>query len=112
MSEVRSSLIPNDPNCKRILHKGVKGEDVAWSQDKLGELNGFYKFCPSTKPLQMTRYFGDETAKFLKFYQYYEDLLLDCNFDKENCDRLNHRYIDYLDFQSRTGFAKFKSINE
>ena len=112
MSERVEMLVPNIPQCRRILWKGMKGEDVEWLQDILSELNNFYKFCPSPTPLKSTGYFGDETAKFLKFFQYKENLVPDSHFDWATCERLNYRYNDYLDIQIRTGWGKYKTQEE
>jgi peptidoglycan hydrolase-like protein with peptidoglycan-binding domain len=103
--------IPNAPQCKRLLYKGMKGEDVKWMQELLSDLNAFYKFCPTPTPLKMTGVFGEDTAKFLKFYQYYENLIPDSRFDRATCDKLNYRYIDYLDIQNRSKF-RYDNIND
>jgi peptidoglycan hydrolase-like protein with peptidoglycan-binding domain len=104
--------VPNDPNCKRVLYRGLKGSDVEWVQDILSELNNFYKFCPTSKVLKPDGHYGDETAKLVRFFQYSENLIPDSFFDKTTCDRMNYRWLDYLDIQSRTGFGKFKNITE
>lgn len=112
MSDRVTMMVPNVPQCNRILYKGLKGEDVKWIQDILSELNDFYKFCPSTTSLKTTGYFGDETAKFVKFFQYFENLIPDSHFDRATCERMNYRYNDYLDIQLRTGWGKYKTQEE
>ena len=104
MEERNVMQTPNSPQCKRMLRKGMSGEDVKWLQELLNDLNSFYKFCPTKTPLKTTGFFGDDTARYLKFFQYRESLIPDCIFDKATCDKLNMRYNDYIDIQYRTKF--------
>ena len=112
MSEVIPMLAPNIPQCKRVLYRGLKGDDVEWLQDILKELNDFYRFVPTSTPLKVDGHFGDTTAKYLKFFQYSENLIPDTFFDRATCERLDFRYHDYLDIQVRTGFGKYKTQKE
>lgn len=104
MGENNAMLVPNAPQCKRLLYKGMKGEDVKWLQEILNDLNAFYKFCPTNTPLKVTGFFGDDTARYLKFFQYRESLIPDSHFDRATCDKLNSRYNDYIDIQYRSKF--------
>jgi peptidoglycan hydrolase-like protein with peptidoglycan-binding domain len=112
MSARIEMLPPNTPQCSRVLHKGMKGDDVQWMQELLIDLNDFYKFCPMKTPFTATGYFGDETARLLKFFQYRENLVPDSHFDRATCNRLNYRYNDYIDIRSRVGFEKYKTSEE
>ena len=112
MGERIEMLPPNIPQCKRVLYKGLKGEDVEWLQDILNDLNDFYKYCPMKTPFKIDGFFGDDTARVLKFFQYRENLIPDSYFDRATCERLNYRYNDYLDIQNRTGFGRYKNIGE
>jgi peptidoglycan hydrolase-like protein with peptidoglycan-binding domain len=90
---------PNTRFVKRVLHIGSRGDDVYYVQDLLDELNGFYKFCP-VRRLQPNGYFGPETQKFLKFFQYWVDLEKDAcfaYFEKKTSDALEQAYAEYLD---------------
>ena len=98
MNTGKAITAPNSKFVKRVLHIGSKGEDVAYVQDILDELNSFYKFCP-VKRLQPTGYFGPETQKFLKFFQYWVDLEKDscfAYFEKKTSDAMEQTYQEYL----------------
>jgi peptidoglycan hydrolase-like protein with peptidoglycan-binding domain len=112
MSEVIPMNAPNVPQCKRVLYRGLKGNDVEWMQETLMELNDFYKFCPSSKVAKADGHYGDETAKLVKFFQYKENLIPDTFFDRATCEKMNYRWSDYLDIQSRTGWGRYRTINE
>lgn len=95
MSAPNPMLVPNTKHVKRILYKGMSGEDVKYLQEMLDDLNSFYKFCPS-RTLKASGYFGDETARFLKFFQYKSDLIPDSYFDKATSDALEKWYANYI----------------
>lgn len=102
-------VAPNTANNKRVLRKGMQGEDVKYIQDILGELNKYYKFCP-TKNLKVNGYFGNETEKMLKFFQYWVDLeYYYCYFEKNTSNAMETTYEEYLDnMRMQVLFAKTK----
>ena len=95
MSERMAMNAPNGKFVKRILYRGLQGEDVRWLQEMLDELNQYYKFCP-VKSLQTSGYYGDNTHKFVKFFQYYTNLLPDGFYEKETHNALEATYRNYL----------------
>ena len=106
MSEPIPMLVPNSANVKRILRKGMQGKDVAYIQEVLDELNSFYKFCPS-KPLKASGRFGDDTQKYVKFFQYKADLIPDCYFDRATNDAMEAWWNQYLnDMQFKVQAAR------
>jgi peptidoglycan hydrolase-like protein with peptidoglycan-binding domain len=108
MSEPIPMLAPNSTNVKRTLYRGMRGNDVAYIQEVLDELNSFYKFCPS-KPVKASGYFGDETAKLVKFFQYKADLIPDSHFDRDTNNAMEQWWNQYLnDMQFKVQAAKVK----
>lgn len=95
MSERMEMNAPNGKFVKRILYRGKQGEDVRWLQEMLDELNQAYKFCP-VKSLQASGYFGDTTAKFVKFFQYWTDLLPDSFYERQTHNALERTYQNYI----------------
>ncbi len=95
MSERMQMNIPNGKFVKRVLYRGLQGEDVRWLQEMLDELNQQYKFCP-VKGLQASGYYGDTTHKFVKFFQYYVELLPDGFYERETHNALEATYRNYL----------------
>ncbi|HEY8561138.1 MAG TPA: peptidoglycan-binding domain-containing protein [Pyrinomonadaceae bacterium] len=106
MSERMEMAAPNGKFVKRILYRGLQGEDVRWLQEMMDELNQHYKFCP-VRSLQTSGYYGDTTHKFVKFFQYYCDLLPDGFYDRRTHDALEATYKNYL---AELG-TKLQSVN-
>jgi murein L,D-transpeptidase YcbB/YkuD len=95
MSERMEMNVPNGKYVKRILRRGLQGEDVRWLQECLDELNQTYKYCP-VRSLQASGYYGDTTHQFVKFFQYWTDLLPDGFYERRTHDALEATYKNYL----------------
>lgn len=109
MSELTTLVAPNTANVKRVLRKGMQGEDVKYMQEILVELNDHYKFCP-TKYLKNSGKFGNETEKFLKFFQYWVSLeRYYCYFERNTSNAMESTYEEYLDdMRMKVLFARTK----
>lgn len=82
-------------HAKRVIYRGLQGNDVRDIQELLVDLNDFYNFCPG-KNLQPSGYFGDETHRLLKFFQYWVDLLPDGFYEKLTDEALEKSYQNYM----------------
>ena len=117
MSET-NLLAPNTKYNKRVLRVGMKGDDVKYMQGVLSDLNDFYKFCP-TKNLQDSGYFGNETQKMVKFFQYWVGLNDWAGyFERNTCNAMEKKYVIYMeasamaDLFARTEKAFDDAINK
>ena len=81
MENVQKMETPNLPKVKRILHKGMSGNDVKFIQERLDTLNQVYKFCPISN-LESSGTFGRTTHTFVTFFQIFSDICTDGWVDK------------------------------
>jgi len=95
MSERMEMNTPNGKYVKRVLYRSLQGEDVRWVQGMLDELNQAYKFCP-VKSLQSSGYYGDNTHKFVRFFQTWTGLLPDGFYERLTHNALERTYQNYI----------------
>lgn len=105
-------VAPNTKKVKRVLRKGMQGQDVVYMQTMLDKLNTYYRFCPQNG-VKATGYFGDHTENLLKFFQYWVGLdYWACYFEKNTSKALDAKFDEYLDDTSEDAlrFARTRKL--
>jgi peptidoglycan hydrolase-like protein with peptidoglycan-binding domain len=93
---------------KRVLHKGMSGEDVKYVQELMDELNDFYKFCPNRTDLKTSGFYGPETARFVTYFQIWMDLVMDGYFDKNTSEKAEQKWQDMIRLRSRKWYETYE----
>lgn len=96
---------PTINHFRRTLHIGMKGEDVFYMKDLLGDLAREYKFFPTLFIPRPDLNFDVLTSSLVKKFQEHVGLTPDGIFGKATYDAMERTYKNYIVDRVTPGFG-------